>query len=66
MKQIFADTFYWVALINLKDNWHQRAREVTSTLKNVEIVTTDEIFVEVLNFLSAQGTKMRRRTSVKC
>ncbi len=62
MKQIFADTFYWVALINPRDNWHQRAREVTSTLKNVEIVTTDEIFVEVLNFLSAQGTKMRMRT----
>ena len=62
MKQIFADTFYWVALINPKDNWHQRAREVTSSLKSVELVTTDEIFVEVLNFQSAQGAKMRRRT----
>ncbi len=29
MKQIFADTFYWVALINKKDNWHQRVIEVT-------------------------------------
>jgi hypothetical protein len=28
MKQIFADTFYWVALINPQDNWHQQAREV--------------------------------------
>ncbi len=53
MKQIFADTFYWVALINKKDNWHQRVIEVTSTLKNVEIVTTDEVLIEVLNFLSA-------------
>jgi predicted nucleic acid-binding protein len=62
MKQISADTFYWVALINSQDNWHQRAREVTSSLKSVELVTTDEIFVEVLNFQSAQGVKMRRRT----
>ncbi|ACK73029.1 conserved hypothetical protein [Gloeothece citriformis PCC 7424] len=62
MKQIFADTFYWVALINPKDNWHQRTREVTAQLKAVEIVTTDEIFVEVLNFTSAQGIKMRRRS----
>ena len=62
MKQIFADTFYWVALINPKDSWHQRAREVTSSLKSVELVTTDEIFVEVLNFQSSQGAKMRRRT----
>ena len=45
MKQIFADTFYWVALINKKDNWHQRVIEVTSTLKNVEIVTTDEVLI---------------------
>ena len=61
MKQIFADTFYWVALINKKDNWHQRVIEVTSTLKNVEIVTTDEVLIEVLNFLSAI-VPLRRRT----
>ena len=61
MKQIFADTFYWVALINPKDNWHQRAIEVTSTLKNVEIVTTDEVLVEVLNFFGAI-VSMRWRT----
>jgi predicted nucleic acid-binding protein len=62
MKQIFADTFYWVALINSQDNWHQRAREITFTFKNVEIVTTDEVLVEVLNFMSAQGANRRRRT----
>lgn len=61
MKQIFADTFYWVALINPRDNWHQRAREVTAKLENIELVTTDEILVELLNFMSAQGQKMRRR-----
>ena len=62
MKQIFADTFYWVALINSQDNWHQRVREVTSSLKNVELVTTDEVLVEVLNFMSAQGANRRRCT----
>ncbi len=61
MKQIFADTFYWVALINKKDNWHQGVIELTSTLKNVEIVTTDEVLIEVLNFLSAMVT-LRGRT----
>ena len=62
MKRIFADTFYWVALINSQDDWHQRAREITSTFKNGEIVTTDEVLVEVLNFMSAQGVTRRRRT----
>ncbi|HAC64540.1 MAG TPA: nucleic acid-binding protein [Cyanothece sp. UBA12306] len=61
MKQIFADTFYWVALINKKDSWHQRVIEVTSTLKNVKIVTTDEVLIEVLNFLSAI-VPLRRHT----
>lgn len=61
MKQIFADTFYWVALINKKDNWHQRVIEVTASLSNVEIVTTDEVLVEVLNFLSAT-VSLRGRT----
>ncbi|NCR40477.1 MAG: type II toxin-antitoxin system VapC family toxin [Microcystis aeruginosa W13-11] len=62
MKQIFADTFYWVALINPQDNWHQRAREVTSSLKNVELVTTDEVLVELLNFMSVRGANRKRRT----
>ncbi len=61
MKQIFADTFYWVALVNKKDNWHQRVIEITSTLKNVEIVTTDEVLIEVLNFLSSI-VPLRKRT----
>ncbi|MGB5594842.1 MAG: PIN domain-containing protein [Crocosphaera sp.] len=61
MKPIFADTFYWVALFNKKDNWHQRVIELTSTLKNVEIVTTDEVLIEVLNFLSAT-VSLRGRT----
>ncbi|TRT81095.1 MAG: nucleic acid-binding protein [Microcystis aeruginosa Ma_AC_P_19900807_S299] len=62
MKQIFADTFYWVALINPQDNWHQRAREVTSSLKNVKLVTTDEVLVELLNFMSVRGANRKRRT----
>lgn len=62
MKQIFADTFYWVALINPQDNWHQQAREVTSSLKNVKLVTTDEVLVELLNFMSVRGANRKRRT----
>ncbi|ACB51531.1 hypothetical protein cce_2181 [Crocosphaera subtropica ATCC 51142] len=44
MKQIFADTFYWVALINKKDNWHQRVIEITSTLnKKVLLFYFDKV-----------------------
>lgn len=63
MKQIFADTFYWIALTNSRDNWHQQVLELTATLDRVEIITTDEILTEVLNFLCTYGPPMRRRTA---
>ena len=63
MKQLFADTFYWIALTNSRDNWHQRVLEFTGTLDRVKIITTDEILTEVLNFLCTYGPPMRRRTA---
>ncbi len=62
MKLVFADTFYWVALINERDEWHDRVVEVSRTLNQVQVVTTDEVLSEVLNFLSTYGDRMRRRT----
>ncbi|NMG08470.1 PIN domain-containing protein [Brasilonema sp. UFV-L1] len=61
MKLVFADTFYWVALINPRDNWHKKAIEMTRSLELVQIVTTDEVLTEVLNFLCTYGNRMRQR-----
>jgi uncharacterized protein len=55
MKQIFADTFYWIALTNPRDNWHQRVLDLTATLDRIQIFTTDEVLTEVLNFLCTYG-----------
>jgi len=62
MKTIFADTFYWVALINDRDNWHERVVLKTRELKQIKIITTDEVCIEVLNNLSGYGESVRRRT----
>ncbi|NDJ19982.1 type II toxin-antitoxin system VapC family toxin [Myxacorys almedinensis] len=62
MKQVFADTFYWLALLNSRDEWHNTALKMVDTLEDVQIVTIDEVLVEVLNALSAYGTRMRQRT----
>ncbi|MFM8306494.1 MAG: type II toxin-antitoxin system VapC family toxin [Microcystis aeruginosa] len=62
MKTIFADTVYWVALINNLDDWHEKAIEMTRKLQQVTIVTTDEVFIEVFNNLSAYGMSVRRKT----
>jgi predicted nucleic acid-binding protein len=47
MKLIFADTFYWVALINDRDDWHARVIAISSILNNVKVITTDEVLIEV-------------------
>ena len=61
MKVIFADTVYWVALINPKDEWRNQARSVIALLADARIVTTDSILIEVLNFFAEHGDEARRR-----
>ena len=61
MKQLFADAFYWIASINPEDDWYHRTRALTATLNQVQIVTTDEVLIEVLTFFSARGQSMRGR-----
>ena len=61
MRRVFADTFYWVALINRKDQWRGHALQVSRSLINVPLVTTDEILTEILNYFSEAGEKLRRQ-----
>ncbi len=53
MRSLFADTFYWAALLNPKDTWHQRVKAFNRTLAQPRLVTTDEVLTEFLNFFSA-------------
>lgn len=59
MKEIFADTFYWVALLNPADSYHQRASMVGRNLIGARLVTTDEILIEVLTYFSGSGHEGR-------
>jgi uncharacterized protein len=61
MRTLFADTFYWAALINVRDNWHQRVMSFTAALPAKRIVTTEEVLLEVLNFFCNQGVRSRRQ-----
>lgn len=61
MKLVFADTVYWVALINPKDEWRNQARSATALLTDAQIITTDSILIEVLNFFAEHGNEARRR-----
>jgi len=61
MKPVFADTFYWIALLNPRDNWHQSVLNYTYNHPNQKIITTDGIVEEVLNYASSRGFIMKQK-----
>ena len=50
MNECFADSFYYIALLNPADGAHERARELTASV-TARQVTTAWILVEVANAL---------------
>lgn len=63
MNRIFADTSYWIALIDPKDKWHSKAVSLSKLLAGKVLITTDEVLSEVLTFFSAYGPNIRRSVS---
>lgn len=59
MKQVFADTSYWIALANPRDQLHALALEVSHRIEPIHLVTTDEVLVEFANFYCGRGQLMR-------
>jgi predicted nucleic acid-binding protein len=66
MKQIFADTFYWIALLNPKDDWHQVALNYANSCISDQLITTDGIIDEVLNYAASRGSLMRQKALLMC
>ena len=62
MKQVFADAGYWIALLNPKDNLHERAKEVSRGLGAHHVITTEMVLTEVLNSLADKGAHIRDAT----
>ena len=48
----FVDTLFIVALINKRDQYHQKALELSEEYENYPLITTDAVFLEVGNALS--------------
>src|SRR4051812_44110787 len=59
MRRVFADAYYWIALLNDKDQGHPAAQATSQALRGGVIVTTEEILAEVLNFFGEQGRYLR-------
>ena len=52
MKRVFTDTSYWVAILRDNDQWHDIAILVINELGKTEIITTESVLIEVLNYFS--------------
>jgi predicted nucleic acid-binding protein len=61
MKKAFADTGYWIALLNPEDDLHQKARQVSVDLISTPIVTSEMVFTELLNAFSSKGKSYRQK-----
>lgn len=60
MREVFADTSYWIALNDPVDRWHLRARHATDGLGSVLLITTEAVLIEFLNFFAEAGAHRRR------
>ena len=59
MKEVFADTSYFVALFDPNDEWHSRAIEVEKQVSDYRVVTTEFVIVEILNYFSRSRPEIR-------
>lgn len=59
MRTVFADTCYWIALLNPNDQTHDKAVRVSEGLTAYRIVTTEEVLTELLNYFGGRGPHFR-------
>lgn len=64
MNEVFADSGYWIALLNPKDDKNESAQRATENLGARKIITTEMVFVEVFAHVSDQG-ELARNGAVK-
>ena len=60
MRRVFADTYYWIALLNDRDQGHAAARAITQALRYSAIITSQEVLSEVLTFFCEHGRQVRQ------
>ncbi len=61
MRYIFADTDYWVALLNPEDSLHQIALNNTQNLGEAIIITTYWVLLEFFNVITIRARPLRKR-----
>ena len=65
MRPLFADTFYWIALLHRREAWYSRVVALSRTLETRRLLTTEWVLAEFLAFYSAGGAVTRQRAAAK-
>jgi len=60
VRTVFADTGYWVALVNPRDDLHQHALDTSRSIDPLFIVTSDAVLTELLNDFGQRGPQLRK------
>jgi len=60
MRIVFADTHYWLAIANPRDQWHDAAKKARQVLGPATLLTTDEVLGEFLTGMSTGGPNLRQ------
>ena len=63
MPPIFADACFWIALLLERDALHEVALRLSNELAHRQVITSELVLVEVLNFMGGYG-EVKRRAAV--
>lgn len=63
MIDVFADTFYWIALANADDSSHGAAVSFDASRGSRLVVTTDEVLTEFLTYFAGRGPLLRLKAA---
>ena len=60
-KAIFADTGYWIASTDPRDELHEKARQVAQQYKSRRIITSELVLVEFMDGMAKRGVWGRQK-----
>ena len=63
LRILFADSFYWIALIYPRDSYHAQVLSVSRSLAAAKLLTTDEVLSEVLTHFAGLGAYWRKKVA---
>ncbi|HQU92955.1 MAG TPA: PIN domain-containing protein [Pyrinomonadaceae bacterium] len=63
MNLVFADTQFFVGIINPHDQWHEQALLAEGNLVAPRYVTSESVLTEVLTFFCEYGPELRLRSA---